>query len=149
MLHAATTYAITAYDIAVNEGVTKDLSNNIVNSCKTFIQVYEAIRRDANFTGQYGLKNVKEMVVELSTPLFVEKLKNAYPSNWHRLLDSICRLLGINKDLSYYGKLKSAVDNILSDPDYDLAQGYYEALGAKNPYYLNESEYFDETVQEQ
>ena len=147
MLHASTVYAITEYKKSIKEGATAELSKNIYNSCKEFYRVYAAISKNPRFEGDYGVKNVPEMVAKLSDPVFVEKLKGTYPSMWHEILDMICRLLGIDKSFTNYDKLRKAVDQILSDPDYTLAQGYYERLADKTPYYLDESQYSD--VQEQ
>lgn len=142
MLHSATIYAIKAYEIITNEGGTEKMQSNLYRACKKISSVYATIKVDPRFANEYGIKNEKEFVAELSNPHFVEKLKNTYASPWHKILEAICELLGIDKNFSMYGKLKRAVDDILSDPDYELARDYY-SLVDQNAYYLEESQYED------
>ena len=147
MLHSSTVYAITAYNMAKEDNIVNELPKHIKRSCEEFLQVYEAIRNDSYFEGTRVKDGVEEMVAELANPNFVKELKRTYPSLWHKLLDTICEMLGINKRFTNYDKLRRAAERIMSDPDFELAQGYYEALQGKNPTYLDESQYSD--VQEQ
>lgn len=146
MLHTATTYAMNAYESATKKGVTADLSKNIYNSCKQIDKVYDAIKNNPRFEKQYGIKNAREMIAELSNPEFVDRLKSSYPSAWHHLLSAICEIFGINKSFTNYDKLTKAVDEILTHPDYQLAKDYYSFVKG-NTHYLDESQYAD--VQEQ
>ena len=147
MLHSSTVYAITAYNMAKEDNIVNELPKHIKRSCEEFLQVYEAIRNDSTFENTRVKDGVEEMVAELANPNFVKDLKLTYPSLWHKLLDTICEMLGINKRFTNYDKLRRAAERILSDPDFELAQGYYEALQGENPTYLDESQYSD--VQEQ
>ncbi len=149
MLHASTVYAITAYNMAKEEEIVNELPEHIRRSCEEFLQVYEAIKKDSSFDGQYALESVEEMVAELANPAFVKELKRSYPSGWHMILQGICNILGINKSFSNYDKLRRAAERILSDPDFELAQGYYESLQSQNASYLDETQYADADVQEQ
>ena len=142
MLHAATVYAMRSYNTAIKGGTTADLPKHIYKSCKEIYRVYAAIKNDQLFAGDYGVKNAREMVAMLIDPEFTKKLKATYPSVWHKLLDAICQILGINKSFTNYDKLTKAVDEILSHPDYALAQKYNSIVN-QNPYYLDESQYTD------
>ena len=146
MLHTATTYAMNAYESATKKGATADLPKNIYNSCKQIDKVYDAIKNNPRFEKQYGIKNAREMIAELSNPEFVDRLKSSYPSAWHHLLSAICEIFGINKSFTNYDKLTKAVDEILTHPDYQLAKDYYSFVKG-NTHYLDESQYAD--VQEQ
>ena len=144
MLHSATVYAIKAYGIITNEGGTETMQSNLHRACKKIFSVYATIKVDPRFAKEYGIKNEREFVAELSNPHFVEKLKNTYASPWHKILEAICELFGIDKNFSMYGRLKSAVDDILSDPDYELAIDYNKSIdlkGHNNAYYLEDTEY--------
>ena len=140
MLHSATTYAMRAYEKAIKGGATSSLSKNVYNSCKEIYRVYSAISKNPRFKDEYGIKNAREMVAELSNPVFVDKLKSSYPSVWHKLLEAICEIFGINKTFTNYDKLIKAVNEIITHPDYALSSRY-DALVNKNPYYLDESSY--------
>ena len=142
MLHTATVYAIRIYDQAKRRGETAKLPKHINNSCKEIYRVYAAISKSPRFTGEYGVKNAYEMVAELTNPVFAEKLKGTYPSVWHKLLEVICEILGINKTFTNYDKLTKAVDEILTHPDYALSSKH-DSLVSKNAHYLEESEYTD------
>ena len=143
MLHSATVYAIKAYRIITEEGGTETMQSNLQRACKKIFSVYATIKDNSDFKNEYGIKNEEEFVAELSNPYFVAKLKNTYASPWHKILEGICELLGINKSFSMYAKLKSAVDDILSDPDYELANDYDKVIDLKgnNAYYLEDTEY--------
>ena len=144
MIHAATVYAIDSYDIKKRKGETITMSNRIIRSCKDFLQVHESIKDNPNFKGYYGVDSVQEMVAELSNPAFVKELKQSYPSAWHKILEGICELFGINKTFTNYDKIKKAVDRILADPDYSLAQSFYEKVRlSESRHYLDESQYYD------
>ena len=119
------------------------MPNNIKKAAKDIYTVYTAIKNNPNFDGEYALEKPEEMVAQLAKPVFVEKLKGSYPSTWHKLLETICELFGINKQFTNYAKLKKAVDRLLSDPDYVLANAYYDSVADKNAYYLDESQYTD------
>lgn len=147
MLHAATTYALRKY-ADKRRGATVNMPKNIYDSCAEMERVFNAIKNNPLFKNEYGIKNGKEMIAELSNPDFVEKLKATYPSAWHGLLDQICKLFGINKSFTNYDKLKKAVDEILAHPDYKLAKEHF-ALVDQNATYLDESQYADADVQEQ
>lgn len=147
MLHAATTYALRKY-ADKRRGATVNMPKNIYDSCAEMERVFNAIKNNPLFEKEYGIKNGKEMIAELSNPDFVNKLKASYPSAWHGLLDQICKLFGINKSFTNYDKLKKAVDEILAHPDYKLAKEHF-ALVDQNATYLDESQYADADVQEQ
>lgn len=149
MLHAATKYAINAYARKRKGDATVKIPKDIYESCVQIDWVYNAIKDKPVFKKKYGLKNRSEMVAELSNPEFVDLLKETYPSLWHKLLDTICEMIGINKHFTNYDKLKKAVDEIIAHPDFQLAQGYYNKVAEKNAYYLDESQYSDADVQEQ
>lgn len=146
MMHAATMYAMRAYVNTRKGDATVNMPKNIYDSCMEINRVFDAIKKDEVFKGKYGRKNGAEMVAELSDPDFVNALKKTYPSMWHEFLDYVCRLFGIDKRFTNYAKLKKAVDEILTHPDYLLAKEYY-ALPDQNAYYLDESQFSD--VQEQ
>ena len=143
-LQEATVYAIRAYRTITNEGRVDTMQRNLDSACKKIFSVYATIKVKPRFANEYGIKNEEEFVAELANPYFVEKLKNTYASPWHKILEAICELLGINKRFSMYGKLKSAVDDILSAPDYALAKDfnkYIDLKGNNNAYYLEDTEY--------
>jgi hypothetical protein len=129
-----------AYRIAIKEGATAELPKNILNIGKEIYKVYAAISKNPDFKGDYGVKNEKEMVAQLANPEFTYKLKHSYPSVWHKLLEAICEIFGINKTFTNYDKLTKAVDKLLTHPDYALAKDYYSVLD-QNPYYLEDSQY--------
>ena len=143
MLHSATVYAMGTFYDAVKKGTVNEVPKNIVSSCKQIYKVYSSIKNDPLFKNEYGITNPQEMVAELANSNFTEKLKNSYPNIWYKLLDVICELFGINKSFTNYAILKRAVDDILSNPDYILANNYNKAIDLKgnNAYYLEDTEY--------
>ena len=145
MLHSTTVYAMDEYKNAIKGGATTKLSKNVYNSCKEIYRVYASIRNNSLFKDEYGIKNAREMVAELSNPEFASKLKGSYPTPWHKLLEAICEIFGINKTFTNYDKLTKAVDEILTHPDYALSK-QYDSLVSKNPLYLDDSQYYDHST---
>ena len=144
MIHAATTYAVRAYDKIRKGDNTVHMRDDMYNSCAQIVRVFESIQNNPDFEGQYGKTRITEMVAELSNPTFVSLLKMSYPSMWHEFVDFVCRLFGINKRFNNYSMLKKAVDNILSNPDYALASKHYKQVQLnESRHYLDESQYYD------
>lgn len=142
MIHTATVYAIKAYDLAVIDGAVNELPKNIQKIGKDIFKVYASIKDDPLFKNEYGVKNPEEMVSCITKPDFALKLKASYTSAWHKILEGICELLGINKKFNNYDKLAKALDSLLTHPDYALARNYYGIVD-KNAHYLEESQYED------
>ena len=150
ILHAGTMYAVNTY-LQIRKGdKTVSMPKDICDSCARILRVFESIKNNPDFEGQYGKAKMTEMIAELSNPTFVSLLKMSYPSLWHKLIDAICEMLGINRRFNNYTTLKKAVEEILSHPDYRLAGEYYEKarLNSTN-FYLDESQYYDANEQYQ
>jgi len=113
-IHSVTVYAMNLY----HGDDPYTLSFEMRQACEALDEVYDTIKYDRDFAGQYGLKNAKEMVAELSNPVFRSKLKakNLY----ERIMDSIKRLLGIKTSdgkMSAYTAVNNALETILNNAD--------------------------------
>lgn len=146
MIHTATVYAMDEY-IKVRKGEsTAMMSKEMYKACEQIFAVHLKIKDDPLFAKEYGVTNARELVAELSNPDFVVKLKRTHLSLWDELLDLICRMFHINKSFTAYDKLKKALDVLLSHPNNQLRQSYYEYV---EPSQENHDDYSDYTVQEQ
>ena len=146
MIHTATVYAMNEY-IKVRKGEsTAMMSKEMYKACEQIFAVHLKIKDDPLFAKEYGVTNARELVAELSNPDFVVKLKRTHLSLWDELLDLICRMFHIKKSFTAYDKLKKALDVLLSHPNNQLRQSYYEVVAESVE---NTNDYSDYTVQEQ
>lgn len=88
LIHAVTSSAIQLVNdsfLRTRTGVNP--STKLNGAVRRLNKVFQSIRTDKAFKGEYGTKDVYEMVAELSNPQFVEKLKAH--DIWTRIVDGI------------------------------------------------------------
>lgn len=107
LIHICTTYAI--YE-KHSEGYS--YRSDAVIGLK---QIYDQIKNDPDFEGQYGIKDEYEMVAELSNDKFVGLLKQK--NLWDKIVDWICDLFGIRRGTSAYDNARICVDYLLDNPE--------------------------------
>ena len=132
LIHACTMYAIRDYEKGGNH-----LSEDMKDAVKTLVDVYEQIKDDGSFKGEYGISDVKEMVAELSSPQFRAKMQAK--KLWKKVVGAIKQLFGIktegSKETSAFSEASSALDYLLDNFDgeaYYLYSGRRATMGQKN-----------------
>ena len=108
------------------------LPQNIYDALETLEGVYESIKEDSAVTGEYGIENKKEMIAELSNPVFRKKLSDK--GLWERVKGAIVKLLSyINGEAkaSTLSVIEDAVDKLLSELQTGSADHLY-SLFIKN-----------------
>lgn len=117
LIHTCTVYVLdenqTMGDVYYR-GKSKNYER-IANAATRLNAIYSEIKDDPMFKGQYGIKNVKEMVASLSNEDFVGLLKKK--NLWDRVVDFICNLFGIRRGTSAYDNARLCVDYILDNPE--------------------------------
>lgn len=79
--------------------------------------IYTVIKNDTDFVGQYGLKDVHEMIAELSNEKFVARLKKK--NLWNSIVDAIARIFGYSRGTTAYDNVSQILDYLLDNPDVD------------------------------
>ncbi|WP_258443274.1 DUF3519 domain-containing protein [Helicobacter sp. 16-1353] len=141
LLHSVTSRALDKPEILnpIQKRAVNDL-NAIYNELKSsteYAKKQEGLR--AFSAGDYGLKNVHEMIAELSNPEFRQKLKAV--NLFERVIDAITRLFAFSKDIllnraakagktgeivesNAYERIKKAVYDIVDNYDDDFTFKY-------------------------
>lgn len=113
LIHSVTTYATHAYaKQATSEKHSKAydaLPAEIKKACRELQSVYNRLSKKNNLKGAYGVKNINEMLAELSNPEFRTLVEEG--GFWKVLLNAIKRMFGFEG--TYNAELKE-LDNILS-----------------------------------
>ena len=91
LIHAVTMYAMSDYRRGGNH-----LTPELKEACRTIYDVYEQIKNDELFSGEYGRKDAREMIAEMANPRFRDKLKKK--NLWTRMVDAIKTIFGIKND---------------------------------------------------
>lgn len=78
-------------------------------------RIFNEIRNDPDFKGQYGTKNSMEMVAELSNENFVALLQKK--TLWDRIIEAIAELFGFSRGNTAYDNAMQCLDYILDNPD--------------------------------
>lgn len=89
---------------------------------KKLNKIYEQIKTDSAFKGQYGLTSVKEMVAELSNPKFNALLKAK--NLWQEIVDAIAKLFGYTRGTTAYDNAMQILDGILDSTDVATYKDY-------------------------
>ena len=114
-IHTVTQYAL---NVEVwSKGMLNVMNSDFEMRCYSYVDTLKAVlgelRKDANFSGEYGITNIHEMMAELANPRFREKLKKK--SLLQRIVDGIKALLGIDKGSNAFktlnGVLYDMIDN--------------------------------------
>ena len=124
LLHSVTTrgfYLKNRYDFYTKAGYHStakifELPSNVKEALDIFEGIYESIKNDPAISSEYGVHNVKEMVAELSNPVFRKKLEDN--GLWSRVKKAFVKLLSYvsgNKQTSTLSALEDAVDKLLSE----------------------------------
>ena len=112
LIHSCTTYAIVAVQKNVSIGLTQDM----IYAVNSLEMVYDRIKNDADFKNEYGIKNIYEMVAELSNPSFRDKLHKK--NLWDYIVDFFKRLFGIKtKEVNALDGVSVALDYMLDSFD--------------------------------
>ena len=128
LIHSCTAYALTT---AKDPNAKKKFASNpevyqrLMDTAKQLESIYNEINNDPDFKGLYGIKDVYEMVAELSNPEFVEKLQNK--TLWDKIVDAICTLFGIAKKSDAYSNVKACVDFLFNNFDKGLYDQHAKA----------------------
>lgn len=110
---------------------TVEISKDVAVAIGTLQRIYDDILNDPDFgnwsagtpNSEYGTKNVKEFVAELSNPQFREKLKKK--KLWDKIVDLLKKLFGIKTDTAYEPAAR-ALDTLLDNWNVSLAKKYNE-----------------------
>ncbi|MWV62202.1 hypothetical protein DCO58_05465 [Helicobacter saguini] len=110
LIHSVTSRAIDNPQIAL-----KPIQKHAINNLN---RIYNRLKLDSKFKDEYALTNVKEMIAELSNPIFREKLKSR--NLFQRMIDAIANFLGFRKDSSNYAAISKNLHNIIDNyaPNY-------------------------------
>ena len=126
LIHAVTMYAMSDYRRGGNH-----LTPELKEACRTIYDVYEQIKNDELFSGEYGKKDAREMIAEMANPRFRDKLKKK--NLWTRIVGAIKTIFGIKNDgtmqTTAFAQLDEALNNILDNFDQVLYDTY---VGKKN-----------------
>ena len=126
LIHAVTMYAMSDYRRGGNH-----LTPELKEACRTIYDVYDQIKNDELFSGEYGRKDAREMIAEMANPRFRDKLKKK--NLWTRMVDAIKTIFGIKNDgtmqTTAFAQLDEALNNILDNFDQVLYETY---VGKKN-----------------
>ena len=102
------------------------LPQNIIDALDTLESVYDAIHDKPEVYGEYGLKNKKEMIAELSNPSFREKLQDN--GLWEKVKKAIAQIIGYVKGTRYtstLSEIEDAVDKLLTELETGSADYLY------------------------
>ena len=113
LIHSVTTYATHAYaKQATSEKHSKAydaLPAEIKKACRELQSVYNRLSKKNDLKGAYGIKNIHEMLAELSNPQFRTLVKEG--GFWKVLLNALKRMFGFE---GTYNAELAELDNILS-----------------------------------
>ena len=126
-IHSVTTFAVDyslkADGARLESYVLRGIgsSQELIDVGREIRRVYDEIKYDPAFSGEYGISDEKEMMAELSNPVFREKMKKK--NLLGRVLDAVKKLFGIKtKKVSAYDAASNALDYILmyaTNQEYD------------------------------
>lgn len=154
LLHTCTVYAIKYYENNryTYKNKTSGTFANVIEAAKQLEEIYENIRYDTDFTGQYGLKNTREMVAELANEEFIALMKRK--NIWNRVIDAICSLFGFKRGNSAFNNARQCVEYILDNPNIEEYQKYSSRVRnaareqGKKTFYSNLADYSIKSTQE-
>lgn len=98
-----------------NEGY-ESLSKEQIQAVKNLNILLEELQKDSEFSNEYGITNVDELLAELANEQFVKKLKNKKLNNvslFDRIISNILKLLGVNT--SAYDIALESLESIIKD----------------------------------
>lgn len=122
IIHSVTSYAINSYIHRKEKGnkeIYDILPSNIKEACEELQKIYDEIKNNKNIKGAYGLKNIKELLAEVSSLEFRENLKKE--GIWDRIINAIKKFFGIKAtNKNYVQKLDNILDIFLSGYNSDI-----------------------------
>lgn len=143
MIHAATSYALDANRRGMSHYYGYRVNDETRAALRELNDVYNTIAHDVSFRNEYGISNIWEMLAELSNAGFREKLKRN--DLWHRIVDAIRGILGLNKKGELYTKANAALEKMLDN--YDSGQfGKYADKLSEEPEYQRFSRRWRDTA---
>lgn len=93
--------------------------------------ILSRLKFDPNFSNEYGITNIHELLAELANPKFAQKLKETTfdeeDSIWDRIISFIMDLFDVRP--SAYDLVREQLENIISEPNIGYA---WEELGIRN-----------------
>lgn len=118
VIHGCTVYAIDAY----KNGELKDAK--LQEAVESILDVYDKISNEKSLSGEYGIKNEKEMIAEIANPKFRDKLKSI--NLWDKLKQAIKKLFFFEdeKNVTAYKVLDDALNKLLDNFNMDLFNTY-------------------------
>lgn len=124
LIHSVTSYA---FDIDRNSeyGGGIQLSEAMREAVQQIKLAFNQIKYDKNFKGEYGIKNIHEMMAELSNPSFRQKLQET--TIWERIVDAFKKLFGIKRNDMLSG-LETSLSYMLENFDQTAYTGYINVL---------------------
>ena len=135
MVHGVTSYVLHAYEEGPEYRERKgiSLSDGMMESARQLNEIHRIITRDKRFFGKQGVKDVHEMVSELSDPEFRALLKET--TIWDKIVNALKQLLGIDVENNALDGASKALDYILDNADveqYNIIANWLEpqAYGA-------------------
>lgn len=127
MIHGVTQYVLYAAKLSEDsrrkQGI--NLSEGMITAAEQLNEIYDIIKKDKRFKGQYGIEDVHEMVSELAEPEFRALLKAT--TIWDRIVEAIRNILGLNVENNALDGVSKALDYIIDNYDADL----YRKVSAK------------------
>lgn len=122
IIHSVTSYAINSYIHRKEKGnkeIYDILPSNIKEACEELQKIYDEIKNNKNIKGAYGLKDIKELLAEVSSLEFRENLKKE--GIWDKIINAIKKFFGIKvTNKNYVQKLDNILDIFLSGYNSDI-----------------------------
>jgi len=118
MIHSVTVYALDP-DYR-NDDIYSD--PNVQEAVNRLEEVYNEVKADPAFAGDYGITNIKEFAAELANVKFREKL--AKKNLLQRVIDAIRKFFGIETETALDGA-SAALDYLLDNVDEDGLLTYH------------------------
>ena len=119
LIHSVTTYAMYIDEYQELRDEFGNLAPNVKKAVDVLNEVYEEIKKDKIFKGEYGITNSKEMVAELANGRFRDKLKEK--GLWQKVVEAIKELFGIATDTdTRFDKANNALNDLLDNFDRSL-----------------------------
>ena len=113
-IHAVTSYVLTP---RMREKLTPELRE----AADEINDVYNNIKDNPELASEYGIKNAKEMIAEMSNIMFRNKLKKI--NIWQKLKNAIKKLFA-SKKTTAFDVLDKALDKVLDNFNIDLYNDY-------------------------